>query len=239
MSLTVFSSIFRAANFIDEYLKNLEQQTIFKNIKCIFVNPSCIEDESTTKKIENFCKKYSNTTHLKIEKDPGLYNCWNLAIKLAETEFITNWNVDDRKSDFGLDILYKEISKDKTIDLVYGYTYVSNIPNEKYIENSYEKIYPCLPHSFKNLLINNSPHCMPMWRKDLHEKFGFFDENYKTAADGDMWLKACVGGAKIKMINHPVGLYYYNPDGRSTKNETLKEMIKEVQEMREKYKKYL
>lgn len=196
-------------------------------------------DKSSEKILDKFAAENSNVKYIKLENDPGLYSAWNIAIQNSHTEFITNWNVDDRKSNFGLEVLYKEIIKDRSIDLVYGYTYVSTKPNEKYIENSYEIIYPCLPHSFQNLLINNSPHCMPMWRKDLHERFGLFDNNYKTAADGDMWLKACAGGAKMKMINHPIGLYYHNPEGRSTKEETIKEMIKEVQEMREKYKKYL
>ena len=35
------------------------------------------------------------------------------------------------------------------------------------------------------------------------------------------------------MINHPVGLYYMNPNGRSTNPETLKEMVDEVKYMRQ------
>jgi hypothetical protein len=75
--------------------------------------------------------------------------------------------------------------------------------------------------------------------KNLHEEFGYFDENYKAASDGDFWLRCAVGGAKIQMVNHPVGLYYENPSGRSTNPETLKEMVNEVQTMRSKYIGYL
>lgn len=220
-------------------MDNLENQTIFNNIKCIFVHAKFQDDIFTNNQIKKFCLKHKNVEYITIEKDPGLYACWNIALKKTQTEFVTNWNIDDRKPNFGLEILYKEISKIPLLDLVYGYTYVSEIPNEKYIENSYEKVYPCFEHSFKNLLINNSPHCMPIWRTDLHQRFGFFDENYESAADGDMWLKACVGEAKIKMINHPVGLYYHNPKGKSTDPATLQKMINEVIEMRKKYFKYL
>lgn len=237
--LTVFSSIFNGKDFIDGYLDNIKEQSIFPNIKIIFVHANYENDIYTQNKIYNFLEKYENIEYIKIEKDPGLYGCWNIAIQNTKTEFVTNWNIDDRKSCFGLEILWKEIVKDKTLDLVYGYTYVSNIPNEKYIENSYEKIYPCLPHSFKNLMLNNSPHCMPMWRTDLHKKFGFFDEKYQSASDGDMWLKACSKGANFKMVNHPVGLYYHNPNGKSTNQKTLEKMINEVSEMRNKYIKYL
>ena len=103
------------------------------------------------------------------------------------------------------------------------------------MENSYKEIYPILQHSLQNLLNNNSPHCMPLWRKNLHDRFGYFDESYKTASDGDFWLRCAIGGAIIEMINHPVGLYFENPEGRSTNPETLQTMIQEVQSMRQKY----
>jgi hypothetical protein len=41
------------------------------------------------------------------------------------------------------------------------------------------------------------------------------------------------------MVNHPVGLYYHNPQGRSTDPKTIVEMVAEVQTMRQKYKEYL
>jgi hypothetical protein len=80
---------------------------------------------------------------------------------------------------------------------------------------------------------------MPLWKKSLHDRIGFFDESYKTAADGDLWLRAAASGCRIRMINHPVGLYYENPTGRSTNPKTLQKMIEEVQCMRSKYLKYL
>ena len=50
-----------------------------------------------------------------------------------------------------------------------------------------------------------------------------------------MWLRLSVGGAIISWINHPVGLYYQNPTGRSTDLANLEENIAEVQKMRSKY----
>ena len=135
--------------------------------------------------------------------------------------------------------MLKQFDKKPDIDVVYGFTYVSRTANEEYIDNSFKEIYPYLPHSFENLLKNNSPHCMPLWKKDLHKKFGYFDESYKTAADGDFWLRCAAGGAIIEMVNHPVGLYYENPTGRSTNPETLATMIQEVKTMRKKYLEFL
>ena len=213
------------------------EQSIFDNVEFLFLD--CASPQNEKDFIEPLIQQYSNIKYYKLESDPGLYAAWNLAIKKCNAPIIGNWNIDDRKNKDGLEILLHQFDKDPNLDIAYGFTYVSHKANEKYIDNDYNQIYPYLPHSFENLLRNNSPHCMPLWKKNLHDKFGYFDENYQTAADGDFWLRCCVGGATIRMVNHPVGLYYENPQGRSTNPETLKQMIEEVQNMRQKYTPYI
>ena len=55
-----------------------------------------------------------------------------------------------------------------------------------------------------------------MWRKSLHDKNGYFNQHYRSAADWDFWLKSAFAGSKF--IKHPdiLGIYYYNPVGIST-----------------------
>jgi glycosyltransferase involved in cell wall biosynthesis len=228
-----FCSYFKGQKFIESYLENVLEQSIFKDIEFVFLD--CDSPENEKNFILPLTKQYPNIKYYKLNKDPGLYAGWNTAIKLCSTPIIGNWNIDDRKNKEGLEILLEKFNKDPDLDLIYGFTYVSHIANEKYKDNNFTEIYPYLPHSFTNLLKNNSPHCMPLWRRNLHDRFGYFDENYKTAADGDFWLRCAVAGCKIGMVNHPVGLYYENPNGRSTNPKTLKEMVEEVQRMRAKY----
>lgn len=234
---SIFCSFFKGQQFIDKYIEDMLKQSIFANIEFIFLD--CNSPENEKYSILPLTEQYSNIKYYKLEQDPGLYAAWNRAVKLCSSDIIGNWNIDDRKNTHSLEILLKAFERQPELDLVYGLTYISTIANERYEDNSYEHFYPCLPHSLEHLLLNNSPHCMPLWRKNLHDRFGYFDESYKTAADGDMWLRCAVGGAKIKMINHPVGLYYHNPQGRSTDEKTLIEMVAEVNSMREKYRPYL
>jgi len=234
---SLFCSFYKGQKFIESYLDNILEQNLFDRIEFIFLN--CNSPENEESYILPFVNKYSNIKYYKLDKDPGLYAGWNHSISLCSSDIIGNWNIDDRKNKEGLEILLEEFNKKPNTDIVYGFTYMSRIANEKYIDNSYNEIYPYLPHSFNNLLRNNSPHCMPLWRKNLHNKFGYFDTNYESAADGDFWLRCAVGGATIRLVNHPVGLYYENPTGRSTNPETLQKMISEVQSMRSKYLEYI
>ena len=230
---SLFCSLYKGEKFIQGYIEDVLAQSIFKDIEFIFLD--CNSPENEKDFIIPLTKEYSNIKYHRLDNDPGLYAAWNIAVKICSSKIIGNWNVDDRKNSCGIELLLKKIIKYPEIDMIYGFTYVSKIANEKYDDNSFQEIYPYLPHSIENLLKNNSPHCMPLWRKDLHEKFGYFDENYKCASDGDMWLRFSVGGAIIGLMNHPVGLYYQNPTGRSTDPMNLKENIEEVQKMRSKY----
>jgi glycosyltransferase involved in cell wall biosynthesis len=234
---SIFCSIYRGKKFIDGYLDDMFKQSIFSDIEFIFLD--CASDEEEQSILFKLANQFNNIKYIRLDKDPGLYAAWNIAVKLCSASVIGNWNIDDRKNKEGIEILLNQFDKHPELDLVYGFTYLSRIANEKYIDNSYNEIYPYLPHSLENLIRNNSPHCMPLWKRNIHDRFGYFDESYKTAADADLWLRCAVGGAKIAMVNHPVGLYYENPAGRSTNPETLNEMILEVHTMRQKYLKYL
>ena len=229
---SLFCCFYKAGNFIEGYLKNIYEQSIFENIEFILLDCASPDNEGKNY-LEHLIEP--NIKYTRLEKDPGLYASWNIAVSMCSAPIIGNWNADDRKNKDGVEILLRKFEQNPLLDIAYGFTYISRKANEQYIDNSFKEIYPYLPHSFENLLKNNSPHCMPLWKKDLHKKFGYFDESYKTAADGDFWLRCAAGGAIIEMVNHPVGLYYENPTGRSTNPETLAEMVREVQEMRQKY----
>jgi glycosyltransferase involved in cell wall biosynthesis len=231
----LFCSLFKGKDFIEGYLENILNQTYFK--KTTFYILDCDSPDNERDLILKYTSEYENIKYKRLSKDPGLYAAWNLCIDWVDEPFIGNWNVDDRKTPWSTEVLMNPLLGDENLDLVYGKTLISNIANETWDKNSAKYIYPFLPHTFENLLKNNSPHCMPIWRKDLHQRFGYFNENYMTASDTDMWLRACKGGANMKLVDSIVGLYYENPKGRSTNPETLKKMVEEVFAVRDLYRK--
>jgi glycosyltransferase involved in cell wall biosynthesis len=230
---SIFCSFFRGEKFIRGYIDDMLKQTIFKDIEFVFLD--CASPENEKEVLIPLSKNYNNVIYHKLENDPGLYQAWNIAIKKCSATIIGNWNIDDRKSINSIEILINKLEKRVDLDVVYGITYVSRIANERYEDNEYNLVYPYLPHSLENLLRNNSPHCMPLWRKNLHDRFGYFDESYMSAADGEFWLRCAFGGAKLELVNHPVGLYYDNPTGRSTNPEHLHKCLEEVKRSRQKY----
>lgn len=230
---TIFCPLYKGRKFIEGYMEDIICQSIFHDIKFHILDCNSPEDEFSV--IERY-QGYSNIVYQRLDKDPGLYEAWNICCRRARTPLLGNWNVDDRKSPWSLEALTQPFLLDKNLDISYGPTFVSEKANEGWQDVQKSTIFPCNEtKSWKDLIFNNSPHCMPVWRRSIHERFGYFNSSYKTAADSEMWIRAVKGGAKIKMIKDITGIYYQNPEGRSTDPETLKEMLDEVHEMRKKH----
>ena len=214
-------------------MEDLVRQTIFDQVNFFILDCNSPDNEVD---VINKYVHHDNISYSRLEEDPGLFAGWNVSIKNTRSDLLTNWNVDDRKSPWSLEVMRDCLSLNSDIDLVYGNTIVSQTPNENWTNLESRHIYICNEtDKWQDLLRNNNPHCMPMWRRDIHDRFGYFDEKYKTASDADLWLKASKGGAKMKKINEMTGIYYYNQEGRSSDPATIKHMVEEVNEMRRKY----
>ena len=81
------------------------------------------------------------------------------------------------------------------------------------------------------MLRGNLPHNNPMWRKNLHETFGYFREDYKSASDWEFWLRCVFGGSKFKKLQDTLGIYYFNPNGMSTNKDNEEWKRKEEKEI--------
>jgi hypothetical protein len=232
-SLTVFCPLFKGSEFIQGYMEDMVRQTFFKEVRFHILD--CASPDNEFEVIERFLG-HKNIFYQRLDYDPGLYEAWNMCCKAADTELVGNWNVDDRKSPWSLEALLQPFLLDSNLDIAYGPTFVSENANESWEEIKDPSIFPCNnTRTWRDLIVNNSPHCMPIWKKSIHDRFGYFDASYETAADSDMWIRAVKGGATIKMVRDVVGIYYQNPRGRSTNPETFKKMLDEVHGMRKKH----
>jgi hypothetical protein len=52
-----------------------------------------------------------------------------------------------------------------------------------------------------------------MWRKMMHDKYGYFQENFRCAGDYEFWLRIGSQGEKMALIPEILGLYYLNLQG--------------------------
>lgn len=216
--ISIITSVYKGEIFIRSFLEDIVQQTIFDDCELIIINANSPENEEPI--IKEYAQKYPNIRYYRLEKDPGLYGVWNKAISLAEGEFITNANVDDRLAPDCYEEYLACLQELPHIDLVYAdYVVTHKPPLRPFVEISQRDLSYAsrLPDFDANLLKKYcyvGPH--PMWRKSVHKKYGYFDENLKISGDWEFWLRMATGGSQFYKIDRLLGLYYQNPKGLST-----------------------
>ena len=235
--ISIITSVYDGDEFIRPFLEDITKQTIFED-KCelILINANSPGNEEEI--IQEYVDKYpNNIVYKRLEEDPGIYGVWNIGIKLATGEYITNANLDDRKSAHSLERHAAELFMNDDVDLVYADMLVTENPNETFDNNTSQgRRYNFAEFSVENLKMSNMPHASPMWRKSYHEKYGLFDTSYRSAGDWEMWLRGATQGSKFKKINTLLGLYYFNPKGISTNPENFSWKEEEERKVYKKYK---
>ena len=235
--ISFITSVFKGEEFIEGFMEDITKQTIFKE-KCELVLVNCNSPENEEKTILMYQKLYpDNIKYIKLDSDPGIYGAWNIAIKECTGEFISNANLDDRRSVDFAEKFAKLLVLDKDIDCVYAENLVTSNPHEIFEKNSSNgQVYPAEEFSIEAMLRGNPPHCMPMWRKSMHDKNGMFEEKYKSAGDWEFWLRCSFNDSKyLKYTTEPLGLYYFNPKGISTNQENNSWKRQEEKEIFKKY----
>lgn len=224
--LSIITSLYNGQDFIEGYLKDLTEQTIFSDCELIIIDANSPGKEDTF--IRKYMKKHSNIIYVRLDKDPGQYECWNMAIKMASSDLLTNANLDDRSKNDAYAQHVKYLEEHPDIDLVYAEYYITNYANETFEKNRYRWVTTLKDFSLKDIW-RCSAGPRPVWRKSVHDRYGYFDTSFVYLADWEMWIRAATKGAKYQKIPGVYTLFYNNPKGltcdqdRKKKNKRIKE----------------
>lgn len=136
---------------------------------------------------------------------PTVYGAWNMAINEAQGKYITSANSDDRLYPGALELLAKELDKNRrgTIGAVYADVDIAEEPGGQ----PYSR-YKWAEGGHKELLKGCFLGPMPLWRASLHQEYGLFDEEMHSAGDYEYWLRLASNGVRFrKYKEEPLGVY--------------------------------
>ena len=205
-------STYNAESFMEGCMKNLVNQTLFKDgeLEIIVIDACSEEDERSI--VEQYEKLSDNITYVRAEKRETLYASWNRGIQLAKGKYITSANTDDRHRQDALEKLANYLDDYPDIALTYPGQIDTDVANETFDNTSSTNVLDWPVYSYDEL----ERHCIigsqPMWRRSLHEKHGLFRDTFKSAGDYEFWLRI---GKHEQFFRYPevLGLYYRNPKG--------------------------
>ena len=228
---SILTSIYNGEKFLDGFLQNAISQTFIDQVEILLLDAKSTDDSESI--IKNY--KHPSLKYTKLDKKYSIYETWNIGIGISKSSILSNWNIDDRRKNNSIETQTLYMENNPLCDVSYGYVAWSFKQNETFEENLLTEIYPCFDVTMQTMIENNSPHCMPFWRKNLHDKFGLFDIKYPTAADFEFWMRCLYNGSRFDKIYDIVGSYYYNPSGLSTNSQSSN--IIEGSQIKQKYTK--
>jgi glycosyltransferase involved in cell wall biosynthesis len=176
-------------------LDSVKSQTVFEKILEIII----INDGSTDASLElvkKYAKKNINIPISIIDKqNGGVSSARNSGIKVAKGNWIALLDSDDEWLPTKLEVQTKVLEENPCIDFL-GCD-VNNIR----LKILWRKINTLYKANIKDLCIKSFPATPTiLFRKNIIEKIGLFDENQKYAEDGNYYMKICTN------FN-----YYYDP----------------------------
>ncbi len=191
IKVSAIVSCFNGSKYLPAFLENCTEQTIVDRIEIVLVH-----NNPTSQELE-IVKKYQNQypslfKHIIVTREPFAVSV-NRAIKISSGEYVCVWNIDDLRTPNSLELMFKTLDTNPNVGFTYGdYIIVNKWQGQTgrlITEPEYEQrefIY--------------SMHLGPfyMWRKNLCERIGYWDEQFKSGSDFDYASRLAVESVGLK-----------------------------------------
>jgi tetratricopeptide (TPR) repeat protein/glycosyltransferase involved in cell wall biosynthesis len=228
-------STYNAERFIRGRLEDLENQTIADKLEIIIVNSGSQQNEE--KIIKEFQEKYSNIKYIKTDRRETVYAAWNRGIKAAIGKYITNANTDDRLRHDAFEVMVNTLEAHPEIALVYADVIITETENE-----TFER---CTPVGHFNWMGFNRQYLLnkgcfvgpqPMWRREVHDEYGYFDASFVTSGDLEFWLRISQSNTFMHLpvrlglyLRSPGSIEHSNRDKQREENQKILHMYQKAQ----------
>ena len=178
--VSIITVCYNSGNTIEDTLLSVINQS-YPNIEYIV-----IDGVSTDNTLSIINKYKDKITKVVSEKDNGIYDAINKGIRLATGDIIANLNSDDFYIDNNViaDVV-ATFEKEKTSTLYADLYYVDAVDTNKIVRYWKSKQYK------EGLFLKGwmPPHPTFFVKKEVYQKYGLFDLQFKSAADYEIMLR--------------------------------------------------
>jgi len=175
-------------------------------------------------------KQYKDVKLIITPDVPTIGKAWNEAARLATGNYLVTANADDAFLPGGLEEMARVLDDNPQVGLVFSDVMRRDGANSVHWKRTNFPEGEVDADALREELSRRSfigP--MPMWRKELHEKLGYFDERMIVSCDYDMWRRMAENGAGFWYIPRALGEYLYRDDSLEHRN--IAAMRKEMEQL--------
>jgi glycosyltransferase len=180
MKISLITVTYNAEEFLESCINSVICQT-YSELEYIIIDGKSLD--CTLNIINKFQNKIDKVV---TEADLGIYDAMNKGIRLATGDVIGILNADDFFTDENVIRVIAETFKNYNTDIVYGdLSYVDRHNTDKIVRKWVSKEYR------RDALNWGWMPAHPTFyaRREMFEKFGYYDLNYGTAADYELMLR--------------------------------------------------
>lgn len=196
--ISVLMCVFNDSGYLENAITSVLNQT-WKNFEFIIIDDGSYDDTPDT--LSKFSK---NEDRIKVfrKKNTGLTASLNYGINLCSSPLIARIDADD---------LWCSNKLEKQMNLINKFKYISLLGTSAYLIDEKDKVYakktyPSFHNKLRKGLLKKKghfPHSSVIFRKEVVQSLGGYDENFKRAQDYELWLRVS-SKHKISCINEPL-----------------------------------
>lgn len=214
IKVSAIVSVYKASRFLRGRLDDLLAQSLTKRKELEIIVVNAGNEEGEDRIIRDAIAADAPITYIRTLREP-IYYSWNRAIRLAQGEYITNANVDDRLRPDALEVMAAALDDNPSVSLVYADAIVTSTPNATWggtYEVSQKPPYYgklAWPEADPALLLKSyygGPN--PMFRHSLNSQYGYFDDSYQLAGDYEWMLRLAAHNVQFLHIKQALTLFY-------------------------------
>lgn len=182
MKISIVTVCYNSDKTIETTILSVKKQT-YKNLEYIIIDGG--SQDNTLNIVKKYDSVFNDNMQWLSEPDNGLYDAMNKGIKMATGDVIALINSDDLFCDErALEKVMKVFADNPKIDSVYAdLFYVSQNDTDKIVRKW------ITGRQRKFNLGWHPAHPTLYLKKEVYEKFGFFNLNFKLAADFELMLR--------------------------------------------------
>jgi GT2 family glycosyltransferase len=180
--IAVLVSLYNSGEWLEDRLNNILSLDMSDDLEIMCIN-SCSPDQRDHDIPQKF-----NVRYIHLDHRVTVYEAWNIGIKESNSKYITNMNTDDLNHPLYCTKML-ELVEDVNIGVAYCSWHVIGMDTKHWNDVDINKSVEGQPGNFRGNISQANIGHFPLWRRDIHDKVGYFRTDMPALGDADMWMR--------------------------------------------------
>ena len=214
MTLTIITINRNNAEGLEKTMQSVSSQTC-KEFEYIVVDGA--STDGSVEIIKSLAENFSGRLRWVSEPDKGIYNAMNKGIGMASGEYVQFLNSGDcLASDNVVERMFSILEQEGKPGILYG-NMLKDMPDGRVMR---DRCFAGRDITLLGFYFGTLNHSSAYIRRDLFDRYGKYDENYKIVSDWKWFIQAIILGEE-KPVYTDIDVTLFDMNGISETNKTL------------------